>query len=277
MNRLFLCLGALLFNGVSLLQADVVALPEPVSFKEDISKWNYSLFEKVLENSQFKKSGLMECAEIKEIKGVILCASTKKSTMNRALTRASIFSEGTLGTEKGNLTSTESPQYLKLVEQALGHDVPSKELISFWSQLETACIQQSFCPTSEEEEFFKEVVLPTNQKESQFVVISYSLDTEWYVTLSHEMMHAQYFLDPQYRKTVDQFWAESLNEKDREGIRKILSTLYNGNDEFVIRNEFQAYLLQNGAIQHNLKSYVSLYRDRLIKKLQEAGSPPLAL
>lgn len=273
----FGCFWFSLFGICHLVKADIVALPDSLSFKEDVSKWNYSLADKVLENPQIKKTGLMECGELKELKGVVLCASTKKTYMNKALTRASIFSEGSNGTPAGSLANTDSAVYQNLVNQALGHDIPSKALLGFWSELEHSCQGKKLCPTPEEEELFQEVILPFSRKESQFVVISYSIDTEWYVTLSHEMMHAQYFLDSNYQKTVDQFWNETVSEQARKEITEILGAQYNKNDGFVIRNEFQAFILQRSALQFQLSQYVPIYREKLIQKLKEAGSEPLGL
>ncbi len=275
--RNFGCLWSFVFGICHLAQADILARHEMLSFKEDISKWNYSLTVKVLENPQLKKTGLMECGELKELKGVVLCASTKKTYMNKALTRASIFSEGSNGTPVGSLASTDSAVYQNIVTHALGHDIPSKALLGFWSDLEHSCQEKRLCPTPEEKDLFQEIILPVSHKESQFVVISYSIDTEWYVTLSHEMMHAQYFLDPTYQKTVDQFWSETVTAAARKEITEILAAQYNKEDEFVIRNEFQAFILQHSALQAQLHQYVPLYRDKLIQKLKEAGSEPLGL
>jgi len=269
-----LCLGIGTFN---LSLADIVALPHQISFQEDINQWNSALVDKVLENAQLKKTGLMECGELKELKGVVLCAATKKAYMNRALSRASIFSEGSTGIQKGTVTSTGSAVYSNIVANALGHDIPSSELLKFWNQLNLDCQQKQLCPTPEEEEFFNAIVLPISQKESPFAVISYSIDTEWYVTLSHEMMHAQYFLNKSYQETVDKFWNEKVTEEDRKSIRQVLGSQYNQNDEFVIRNEFQAYLLQAQGLQYTLGKYVPKYRELLIQSLREAGATPLGL
>lgn len=270
--------GVILFLAYGvILKADIVALSERVSVAKDIDHWNAALAQKTLENSELRKKGLMECAQVKELPAVILCNATKKHYMNMILTRASIFSEGTRGSQAGNLTSTNSEAYLKIERMAVGHDIPSNQLLNFWSQLQSACAQQSLCPTKDEEEFFMRVVLPASREMPRFVVISYSLDTDWWVTVTHEMLHAQYFLDPVYRETINQFWSESVSEKDRVDIKKILGAFYNGNDEFVMKNEFQAYLLQKNPEQYELRSYVSVYRERLLRKLQEAGVAPIGL
>jgi hypothetical protein len=131
------------------------------------------------------------------------------------------------------------------------------------------------CPTPEEEEVFKEVILPMSQKQEPFVVISYSVNGDWSYVLSHELPHAQYFLDIKYRQAVDKFWSESVTEEDREKVKKVLGEAYNQNDDLLMRNEFQAFLLESRAAEDRLKDFVPLYRDKLIKRLEEVGSAPL--
>lgn len=273
--RLFFACALVFLGSLRPCYADVVALPNTIDLNEDISNWNAKLSDQIMEHPELKKTGLIECAELKNLRTVVLCASTKKTYMNKALSRASIFSEGTYGVEKGNVQSSDSPSYLNIVSAALGHDIPSNELLAFWQKLEEACQKKETCPTQEEEEFFKEVVLPLSQKESQFVLISYSVDTEWYHTLSHELMHAQYFLDAKFRQTVDRFWNESVSEQDRNKIKSILGKAYNQNDEFVMKNEFQAYVLERHFFQDFLKDQASIYREALIQSLKSAGTPPL--
>lgn len=99
------------------------------------------------------------------------------------------------------------------------------------------------CATPEEEELFKEVLLPFSQNHESFVLISYVTNGDWLMTLNHELLHAQYFKDENFRKTVDEFWNEKITKEDKEKIKTILGVAYNKNDEFLIRNEFQAFLL----------------------------------
>jgi hypothetical protein len=256
-------------------QADIVALPKAINVKDGIKNWNAELLNQVLSDAELRKRGLIECAELSELEGAYFCAATKKTYVNKALVRASMFSEGSEGLEKGQVISTDSKTYLEMVPLVLGHDVPSEALLGFWTALNQACERGGTCPTAEEKEFFEEIVVPISQKRSQFVVITYSLDSEWYQTVTHELMHAQYFLDSKFRETADKFWNENVSEADKAKIKKVLGQGYNQNDEFVMKNEFQAYLLDSQAKYSWLKDFAPIYRDALIKKLTEAGVPPL--
>lgn len=261
---------------VSLMaQADMVVLEERINTREGMPQWNNQLVEKVLTQSDLKKTGLIECAEVNELPGAYFCAATKKSMMNKALSRASIFSEGTTGVNKGNVIGTDSKSYLDIVAQASGHDIPSSELIGFWAKLEQTCQAGGACPIPEEKEFFDKIVSPISQIQHQFVIISYSLDSDWYQTVTHELMHAQYFLNPVFQKTVDTFWDHEVTPDDRKKIKQVLSQGYNQNDEFVMKNEFQAYLLDSKGPFGWLKDFSVKYRLKLVQKLTEAGTPPL--
>jgi radical SAM superfamily enzyme YgiQ (UPF0313 family) len=261
--------------GSSLLHADIVALPDAINLKEGIGKLNYELFDKTVSNPELRKAGLMECVEIKDLKGLILCASSKKNLMNKAFSRPTVFAEGDSQLEKGKIVSTDSEAYLKSLTEISGHDLLSNQLLSFWTELQQVCQWQDICPTPEEEEMFKEVVLPMSQKQEPFVVIAYSVNGDWSYVLSHELPHAQYFLDIKYRQAVDSFWSETVTEEDRAKVKKVLGEAYNPNDDVLMRNEFQAFLLESRAAEDRLKDFVPLYRDKLIKQLEEAGSAPL--
>ncbi len=63
--------------------------------------------------------------------------------------------------------------------------------------------------------------------------------------VTHEISHAQFFNNKAYRDAVVQYWNEKLTEKERKKIRFALksdSIGYNDKDEYLMINEFQAYL-----------------------------------
>ena len=252
------------------LKADIHLLPFPISVKEDINKLNYFMFEMTLEDPDLKKRGLMLCAEIEELEGTLLCVSGTKAYMNQAFSRASLFSEGRVGAEKGRIYELDSQEVLAQNE-ALGNNIPSDEIRGFWDTLAKTCPTSGNCTSPEELELYEKVMIPMSFKRSQFITITQANDAVPYVVLSHELKHAQYFWDNRFRETVDRFWNETVTEEDRERVRNELGKYYNKNDEAVMRNEFQAFLLERHASMHTLKDFVPLYQDKLIQKLREAG------
>ncbi len=65
--------------------------------------------------------------------------------------------------------------------------------------------------------------------------------------LAHELRHALYFSSTTYRATCDRFWNDELDEGDRAAFRMTLALYhYDPEDGYLMRNEFQAFLLQEG-------------------------------
>lgn len=252
------------------LKADILLLPYPISVEEDMNRFHYSMFEMVMEDPELKKRGLMLCAELKDLEGALLCSAGKQTYMNQAFSRASLFSEGSTGIEKGKVYDLDSKE-VQDASGILGHNIPSNELRGFWDTLAKACSPSQNCASSQELELFEKVMVPMFLKRPQFIAITYASDADPWVALSHELKHAQYFLNSTYRETVDRFWNETVSKEDRERIRIVLGEYYNKNDEAVIRNEFQAFLLERHAPMHTLKDFVPLYQEKLIQKLKEAG------
>lgn len=65
--------------------------------------------------------------------------------------------------------------------------------------------------------------------------------------LTHELRHALYFSSEAYRATCDSFWRDELDEVDRTLFRLTLALYhYDPEDGYLVRNEFQSFLLQEG-------------------------------
>lgn len=255
----------------SFLQADIFRLPDPISLTKGIGALNYDFFEKTMKYPKLRKRGIIQCAEIKELEGALVCASSKLDYMNKAIGRAALFSEGAAGVEKGLVHKPDSQPFLNMLTNSIGHDIPSEAVMGFWNTLQKACETGETCPSPEETELFEKVILPLSFKRPHFVVITYSLDASWFHAISHELLHAQYFLDSRFRETVDRFWCETVTPEDREKIVELLGVDYNRNDVFLMRNEFQAFLLDIRASEGVLKDFVPTYQEQLIQKLKEAG------
>jgi hypothetical protein len=62
--------------------------------------------------------------------------------------------------------------------------------------------------------------------------------------LRHEMSHGEFFTNAAYRRHCERFWREKLTEAERQLFRKFLSGHgYDPDDEFLMINETQAYLM----------------------------------
>lgn len=86
--------------------------------------------------------------------------------------------------------------------------------------------------------------------------------------LSHEAMHGVFYEEPAFREAVATYWDDVLSEREREYWRGFFSWMsYSPADEYLMINEFQAYLLQQD------ESAVSWYfRMRIADRLRTSRS-----
>ncbi|MEO5969741.1 MAG: hypothetical protein ABIQ95_07410 [Bdellovibrionia bacterium] len=221
-----------------------------------------------------------ECAELEELDHTFLCASYEQVDMNRAMIRASIFVEGDFGVAKGEVIKSDSP----IIEAGLirvgGHDLTSVDLMQFYTSAIKKCeTDSSFCLNELEKEFYRDFFLPELAKRSQFVVITFAVNSRmsWDTVVSHELQHANYFLRPLYRETVNQFWEQQVADSDKNEIRNILSVTYDVTNDFLLKNEFQAYLVQSNPEESWLAPWVKEYRGPLMEALSRVEYNPVQI
>lgn len=254
-----------------------------VSAATGIPAWNAQLEANgISAGIDLQVEGHSECAAVNEIQGAYLCASVHLKHANLALARASIFVEGLFDTPKGTVVKLSSSAYLQGVSDIGGHDLTSDDLATFWQALSQACSSSQsadICPTPREKEMFNDFILPKIATSEKFVIISYALHSiiDWPEVVTHEILHAQYFLQPDFRATADHFWTtkvlpdtQSMNE-----IKDALAPYYNVDDEFLLKNEFQAYILMANAENNVLSEVVQKFRQPLMTAMQNHGVQPL--
>lgn len=227
-------------------------------------------------SESFAATGYTECVAVAELEGALLCGSSSLIAMNRALIRASLYAEGNFGATRGSVVSTEDPAYRRGLIDARGHDVRSEHLAGFWEDAKRACEQKgpSYCPTPEERTLFEQHVLPLVAKAHPFVVLAIAVQEDR-TFLSHELLHAQYFLFDSFRATTDEYWMQEVSSEDKAAARSALRLVYDVSDELLVRNEFMAYVLQPGAERSLLARFVPTHRTRLADRLIANGTPPL--
>lgn len=229
-------------------------------------------------NRSVSKLGYTECFETLEVQGAFLCASDTRSTMNLALARASIFVEGLFGTSKGTVVTLDSRQYDEGVSYIGGHDLRSQDLLEFHKKAEESCTRdRRTCLSEFEKNLFQNFILPRAATQKDFVVITFSVldGMDPLEVVSHEILHAQYFLSDEYRKICDAFWENELSARERDTVKGKLTGVYNTKDEVLMRNEFQAYVLMANPERHLLGAIYHKYREKLTQKLNEAGLTPV--
>lgn len=272
--------------------ADLIQVT-PVQAQGALSSWNAAILQRaqaLQAAGKYSTSGYRECSETQELRGAFFCVDDNMPNMARGLARASIFIEGApaevTGTHqipKGNLVTQSASETAAYGRRCQGYDLKGDDLLNFYNAVQKACRASKnnpdVCLNQEEKEFFEQFILPQLRRNPQFVLITYALrntSESGLATASHEIMHAQYFLDPVYRQITDLFWSNELSENERAQIRMSLGKYYDSSDDFLMKNEFQAYVLQyrssTPALYANLAAQ---YRPRLAARLKAKGVSPL--
>ena len=222
----------------------------------------------------------VDCMTVDEIDGTHLCISSTVSHMEKALLRASIAIEGPNDIPRGTVLSLQSAEYLETIGQFAGFDLKGNALVNFWNDVIRLCqLDSSFCPNEEEIEFFDDFVVPAYRQDQNIVVITVPLDLKEYrkIVLDHEILHAQYFLEPGFSHTVNDFWEYEVGVMDKSAITQELSMLYDVDDLVLLRNEFQAYMLMEGAKSNLLADWVDAYALPLRRRLLSNGNNPVTI
>jgi len=263
----------------------VTLLPDKVSAHSGVRDWRARMDEKgraLIKEGKLDPAGYMECAETAELAGVAMCQSFFQLDLNKTFGRASIFAEGGYVLSKGAIAKHDDPDMLKLNLTTDGHDLKSSDLNTFFGKIHAACAagNAALCPNPAEEQLYRNVLTPMAKKYKRFVVIGFSYQSfgDYQGDVGHEIMHAQYFMDPRYHDAVTRFWRADVSGEQKRRIREALQAeAYDSHDENLMINEFQAFVLEPGGDEDFLKAFVPPYREKLIAALRKAGAPPIEI
>ena len=262
--------------------AETHLIHEPVSVLYGMKDWISAFAAIHPRPSVFDKtqrgSGYTECREVLELKETYLCVSDTSTEMNLSFGRSTLFVEGNGGASLGEVVSQSDPTLVRLSAMATGFDLRSVDLLAFQSKMNDRCkVDSNFCSDQSEESLFRELVNPLESRKIPFVLIAFSIfpRNNYSEVVTHEILHAQYFLNPAYQEVTHRFWMDDLGEEDRDKIKSLLGKYYSLENVTLIENEFQAYLLMTRAERNLLGHWVLKYRESLIKKLNALGIEPL--
>ena len=257
-----------------------------VNAATDLMQWSTDFGKKVKAlrlASGYPQLGYLECKKTTEVNDTVLCFHNNQEEMGFTLARASCFIEGSFcDHKKGHILSFSDQGFNRAVGQINGYDLTGKDLMHFYNSVKKKCsesrVEEGFCFNDAEKMMFEGLILPMASSNPNFVLITFARlsRSPWPGVVTHEVLHAQYFTDPTYRNVVDGFWNE-IPEKEREDIRNALSVAYDKNDEFLMKNEFQAYILEpnTGKSSSILAIFVNKYREKLLSRLASAKREPV--
>jgi hypothetical protein len=259
-----------------------IVLRKSVKVTSEIPRWNDQFIEQIAvlkEKDRYPKTGYTECAPTAELPNAIICLSHTRAQMNALLARVSGFVEGLMEIPKGEVIAHDDPRIYELGAIG-GHDLQKKDVIAFLRKSQSECKRaKNFCLSVEEQEIFKRVILPHyySRKTENLVIVTYAIQNggmSYKDVVTHEIMHAQYFLDPIYQQVVDGYW-DAMPEQEKSAVKRVLGAFYNQDDAFLMKNEFQAYILMANAEGAELRKFVPTYRKPLTEALLKKGVQPL--
>lgn len=233
------------------MPVEIFLRPDPVSLATDLHAWMLSIKAKIgkriLEN---------------------LTANTD------ALTRAGIFMGAGKGMKARTLVRQDDFPLLNYKKLVAGHNLPGPVLRDFFAA--TSEPVDPSLAANEAERAVRETFVKSPRLEllkDSFYLIGFSIQTmkDQKGVISHEVFHALSFLNADYREVVRGFWREHVSAEDRAAITNEIGLAYNVDDEDLVIDEFQAYLVQSGAERDRMKTYVPKYRDALLSELRAAG------
>jgi len=259
--------------------ADVRRL-EPVAVSTGVAVWNGEFESRTtaMRSAGTSVTDYTECRETREIRGAYLCLSFNQVSMNLALGRASFFIEGLGDIARGTVVSQRDPQFRRYQRMIGGHDLKAADLKRFHEAVTEKCrTDADYCPNAQETALFDSFILPIAAQQPDMVVITYALESSmrYDEVVTHEILHAQYFLDAAFRQVVDTYWATSVPAAEKEAIKSALSEHYDRTDDLLMKNEFQAYMLMAGADMNLLSRYVGRHREPLMAALRAVSVTPI--
>lgn len=226
-----------------------------------------SLIQSVKMESQSTDQPVTLCAAIKEINTTFLCVSSSRAVMNQMFTRVGFYWGTANGYPAGTLISNSDPVLAAYNKVITGQNLPGEIISDFYAQV-LRLPRSDKSLNSSESEFLNNVLKSDQIKKlkNRYAVIGIAADLASYEkNLVHETQHAKYYTWNAYRNNVNEFWKIHVTETDKRDIRNALSIAYNSEDEKVVIDEFQAYMLEDDseAEDNLLASFVSKYRQEL--------------
>lgn len=253
----------------------------PVRLERELIPWSDWIREYAADHHDEHALGVTECRWVAELEQVLLCGSYDRLAMNPPLTRAAIFVE----LRPHTVIDKGEPIYAQQLAQVGGFDLlkdhpePAQpDLLHFYAAVDRACPAQAALCLDEPERAMRALLERAWADKPRFVLVTFA-HVGWIPddeVVSHEILHAQYFTQPAYRRAIEAYW-RGLTEVQRARVRASLAGSYNASDEELMQNEFQAYILMSGAERSGLAGFLDEHRAPMLRLLAERGLAPLAV
>jgi hypothetical protein len=163
--------------------------------------------------------------------------------MNWALGRAATFqTQGRVISDQG-LSQKDT-----VIQSFAGHDLPAVVLNRFEAALRVQSFKKhNTAPVRYESKFWESVIWPILRMDPDAILIAASLNEKPEKIISHELLHAQFYENPDLQSKIQKFWNENVTPEDRKLYLEILKHEgYDTDNSEMVINEFFAYTLEKG-------------------------------
>lgn len=281
-RMIFLLIVFMNFFAHGELQAKTWMLPGPISIESRANLMTASSLKLMVQQQAEEMSiqnpdgnadllGVTGCAEIIEVPGAYLCFPMYRSQMNLAFSRIGIYWGTVSGFSAGTLIEHENHYLNTLNKITVGHNLPGNVIEDFFNVLNqnsSSSLSANRFESEFRDGFVKSPQISSLQSKYYVIAVSAQASQDYHPTVSHEIHHARYYLQPELRALVNEFWRFEVTPDDQISIKQKLGAIYNIQDEQVIIDEFQAYILESGADSGPLTKFAKLYRAKLLSLLK---------
>jgi hypothetical protein len=223
-----------------------------------------------------------ECRPIAELPQAILCISYTHDELVDLFSRIALFVEGNFGFPRGQIAMHTDSRLRNYKDRVWAIDLNGSDINHFFKRVADRCRgderKKRGCLSPFENSVLQNLARPLTFQSGTYVILGVSINFEIlnrpYLDLAHEILHAQYFLQPNYSKTVREFWKSNVSKREKKSFLETAKQFYNSKDKDLMANEYQAYLLSRQGM-----GYINdfCYEPQLRQKLMAAGVAPLEI
>jgi hypothetical protein len=182
------------------------------------------------------------------LKPIFGCVFSDQVAMNSSLLRAGLFVHTQMG-----MTTDEQLFSSNLMQAVGGHDFDGEELYKYHQQAvvpkESANEHKDFKDI--EADFNQKVISPIIQQHKKNFIFFAIINTKKYKeNLSHELLHAQYYIVPQIKPILKQEWDKVTPSDQKTIVDALRNGGYDMEQQDLLLREFYSYFLQYNAKQY---------------------------
>ena len=179
------------------------------------------------------------------IKPIYGCIFSDQVAMNASLLRAGLFVHTQMGMASDQVLFSSN-----LMKAVAGHDFNGEELFSYRKQrvLSEQKLPEHALLRTIEAEFDQKIIEPIIAKHTgNFIFFAIVNTKKFKENLSHELLHAQYYNDPEIEPILLKVWNEVQSADQNTIIDALKKSGYATEQQELLLREFYSYFLQDNA------------------------------